>query len=189
LGLRRHAQVVAGQPLTEHLSLGLVERMGLTLFHSFWGQFGWMGIPYADRTYDVLASFSAVVALGIALFAWRVLRTRGGMAPPPPAESAYRAGVSLVLSPVQAWALGLLAVEAALVALGVVFYNLRYLQPQGRYLFPTLPALAIFAVAGISELVNARYAGFVLTLACLALVWLCVFSLFQVIGPAFAAPP
>jgi hypothetical protein len=188
-GLRRHAEVVAGQPLTDHLSLGLVRQMGLTLFHSFWGQFGWMGIPYSDRTYDVLASFSAVVALGVALFAWRMLRSRGPAGPTPVAEPIYRAGIPLALSPLQTWALGLLVVEVALVLLGVVFYNLRYLQPQGRYLFPTLPALAIFGVAGVAELFDARYVGLVLALAGLALYWLCIFSLFQVIGPAFTAPP
>jgi 4-amino-4-deoxy-L-arabinose transferase-like glycosyltransferase len=183
-GLRRHAQVVVGQPLTGHLGLGLIRGMGLTLFHSFWGQFGWMGIPYADRTYDVIASFSAIVALGVLLFAWRISRP----APRVGGEAAFRGGVPAVLSPVQTWALGLLALDIVLVALGVVFYNLRYLQPQGRYLFPTLPALAVFSVAGLAELFNARYVGLVLTLATLALVWLCVFSLFQVIGPAFATP-
>src|SRR5207237_9555688 len=126
-GLRRHAVVVAGQPLTEHLSLDLVRRMGLTLFHSFWGQFGWMGIPYADRTYDVLASFSAVIALGIALFVARVARDRRQLRQMAQPEPTCRAGIPRVLSPMQVWALGLLGTEVVLVAVGIVFYNLLFL--------------------------------------------------------------
>jgi hypothetical protein len=81
----------------------------------------------------------------------------------------------------------LLAAEVVLVLIGVVFYNLQYLQPQGRYLFPTLPALAIFAAAGIAEIVRERYVGLALTLVGLALVWLAIFSLVDVIGPGFAS--
>src|SRR5207302_8480906 len=123
--------------------------------------------------------------LGIARFAWRVVRERGQLRLTPRPEPMYRAGIPLALSPVQVWALGILGFEVVLVALGVAFYNLRYLQPQGRYLFPTLPALAIFGVAGISELFNARYVALVLALTGLALSWLCVVSLTQVSGSAF----
>ena len=86
------------------------------------------------------------------------------------------------------WGIGLLLLEVLLVIVGVIFYNLRYLQPQGRYLFPALPALAIVSVAGIGELFREEHVGLVLMIAGLALYWLCVFSLFQVIGPAFVAP-
>lgn len=188
VGLRRHAEVVVGQQLTGPLSLGLVRQMGLTLFHSFWGQFGWMGIPYADRTYDVLASFSAVIFLGIVLFLWRTLHTRPVSGFFLGTELVNSSGIPTVLSPAQMIAFGILALEIVLVSLGVIFYNLRYLQPQGRYLFPTLPALAILVVGGVAELFNARYVGIVLALAGLALYWLCIFSLFSVIGPAFASP-
>lgn len=186
-GLRRHAEVVAGQPLTGHLSLGLVRQMGLTLFHSFWGQFGWMGIPYADRTYDVLGGFSALIFLGIILFFWRALTTRPASGFFLGTELVSPSGIPTVYSLAQLIAFAILALEILLVAGGVVFYNLRYLQPQGRYLFPTLPALAIFVVAGIAELFNPRYVGIVLILAGLALYWLGIFSLFSVIGPAFGS--
>jgi hypothetical protein len=166
--LRRHAQVVVGQPLTGAMTLSRVRAMTLTAFHSFWGQFGWMGIPYSDRTYDVLATLSLLVALGVVLFFVSTLPIRRG-------GTASKLGV------------GLLLLEALLVVIGVVFYNLRYLQPQGRYLFPALPALAILSVAGVGELFRDKYVGLILTIAGLALYWLCIFSLFQVIGPAFAA--
>src|SRR5262249_6314107 len=73
-GLRRHAEVVVGQPPTGLLNPVIARQMILTLFHSFWGQFGWMGIPFADRTYDVIAAGSAPIVLGMILFGWRVLR-------------------------------------------------------------------------------------------------------------------
>jgi hypothetical protein len=239
-GLRRHAEVVVGQPPTGLLNATLARQMFLTLFHSFWGQFGWMGIPFADRTYDVIAAGSAPIVLGMILFFWRVLRERPHPDPLPEGEGVDLSSVvgatrqesavriplptgegqgegvprsfassasksdqdkakplaprargstelSLLLSPGQRWALALLAAEVILVLIGVVFYNLQYLQPQGRYLFPTLPALGIFAAVGIAEIVRERYVGLVLTLAGLALVWLAVFSLFDVVGPGFAS--
>ncbi len=190
-GLRRHAAVVVGQPLTERLTLTQAHQMLLTLFHSFWGQFGWMGVPYADRTYDVLATGSVLVALGIVLAAWQVVRFGrvAANASSDGGDLTWETGKvtgDSILAPPQRWALGLLVAEVALVVVGVVLYNLQYLQPQGRYLFPTLPALAIFAAAGIAELIRPRYVGLVFVLASLALVWLAIFSLFQVIGPAFA---
>jgi hypothetical protein len=244
-GLRRHAEVVVGQPPTGLLNPTIARQMILTLFHSFWGQFGWMGIPFADRTYDVIAAGSAPIVFGMILFGLRVLRGdrphsdpllegegaerlafeivgpkwAPGQSPLPTGEGQGEGRLETLLpissellqnrpapltlalsrgergsdepslprSPWQRWALGLLAAEVVLVLVGVVFYNLQYLQPQGRYLFPTLPAVAIFAAAGIAELVRERYVGLVLTLACLALVWLAVFSLFDVIGPGFAS--
>ncbi len=217
--LRRHAEVVVGQPLTGDLTRSRIRDMLLTVFHSFWGQFGWMGIPYSDRTYDVLATLSLLVALGVALYLWRLVRSaivspRGDAEPElrgaTPGEQPGRDTVGdqrkepeisstsvgpLAVSPrrrfavsgVEAWGVGLLLLEILLVIIGVVFYNLRYLQPQGRYLFPALPALAILSVAGVGELFREEHIGLVLTLTGLALYWLCVFSLFQVIGPAFVA--
>jgi 4-amino-4-deoxy-L-arabinose transferase-like glycosyltransferase len=203
-GLRRHAVVVVGQPPTGLLNPTLARQMLLTLFHSFWGQFGWMGIPFADRTYDVIAAGSALVFLGMILFCWRMILTGHDPHPNPLPEGEGTGPLAMrwkaprlrgevraqsvdVVAPWRRWAFGLLGAEVALVVVGVVFYNLQYLQPQGRYLFPTLPALAIFAVAGVAEIIRERYVGLVLVLASLALVWLAVFSLFDVIGPGFAS--
>jgi hypothetical protein len=49
----------------------------------------------------------------------------------------------------------------------VVYYNLTYVQAQGRYLFPALPALACLAALGWSRLFPARL-RVVGTLACAA---------------------
>jgi len=196
--------------LTGALTLSTVRAMTLTAFHSFWGQFGWMGIPYSDRTYDVLATLSLLVALGVALFllssfpfrwsewarrrigdaATRRAGDRATLPSPLVADSPTRPlgwGDTASRLGVGRWVVGLLLLEALLVIVGVVFYNLRYLQPQGRYLFPALPALAILSVAGVGELFRDKHVGLILTIAGFALYWLCIFSLFQVIGPAFAA--
>ena len=63
LGLGRHDAVVVGQPRTADwiaregvgswLSLGV-----RTTFDSFWGQFGWMGVPMPDWIYALLLAFS-----------------------------------------------------------------------------------------------------------------------------------
>lgn len=180
-GLRRHAQVVVGQPLTPTLSLATIRQMLLTAFHSFWGQFGWMGIPYTNQTYAVLTTLSVLVGFGILIFVWRMLRQ-----PWLPDETVDDKVTALVFTRAQRWSLILLAFTVACVTVGVIFYNMRYLQPQGRYLFPTLPGLAVFSAAGIGELFREEHVRLVLTVAVLAMVWLCVISLFQVIGPAFA---
>lgn len=186
--LRRHAEVVVGQPLTGALTRARLRDLVLTAFHSFWGQFGWMGIPYSDRTYDVIAALSLLVALGIALYLWRLLypfRVK--------AWTWRREGRSArrfdSVTGAERLAVALLLLEVLLVIVGVVFYNLRYLQPQGRYFFPAMPALAILSVAGIEELIRDEHVGLVIAIAGCALYGLCVFSLFQVIGPAFAAAP
>ena len=176
-GLRRHAQVVVGQPETGRLSLVLARQMVLTGFHSFWGQFGWMGIPYSDRTYDVLATVSTLLALGAVLFLWRTYRTeRLDLGED---EDRVRSLVK------QRFALGLLLAEAFLVISGIVFYNAQYLQPQGRYLFPTLPAAAVVTVGGMGELFRERYVGLLVGIGSAALFGFGIWSLFSVIGPGF----
>jgi 4-amino-4-deoxy-L-arabinose transferase-like glycosyltransferase len=178
-GLRRHAQVVVGQPETGHLTFGLARQMLLTAFHSFWGQFGWMGVPYADRTYDVVATISVLIALGAALFLWQTFRA--------PARSDCAISLAKPGRSRQT-AVGLLLAEGILVVLGIVFYNIQYLQPQGRYLFPTLPAAAVLTVGGIAEIFRDRYVGLAIALGALALAGFGLWSLLSVIGPAFAAP-
>ena len=52
------------------------------------------------------------------------------------------------------WSLGLLGLSA-LLTLGVyVSYNVIFVQPQGRYLFPALPAIALAVALGWQEVVS-----------------------------------
>ena len=45
LGLARHDMVVVGQPRTGPITDEAISYFVTTMFNSFWGQFGWMGVP------------------------------------------------------------------------------------------------------------------------------------------------
>ncbi len=151
LGWARHDLVVAGQPTTAQF----IAQYGLRnvvfdffaiSFKSFWAQFGWMGVLVNDRIYTFLFVLSAAATFGALLWVVRLTRERKTFA----VEIRWT------------WIL-----LGALLTLGVaahVYYNLKYVQPQGRYLFPGLGALAAFWAAGLYEIFNARYARILLAL-------------------------
>ncbi len=137
-GLARHGAVVIGQPTTtewvaEFGPLGVAERFLTTTFRSFWGQFGWMAVPMPQPIYVALLILTLLLIGGAALFFLRTLP----------------AGRSLDAS--QRWSLGLLAIVLVVVAVGHVGYNLRFVQHQGRYLFPALVPLSTVAALGGAE--------------------------------------
>jgi hypothetical protein len=154
MGLAQHNLVVAGQPtttvwITTHGWGATLIRFVQFTFQSFWGMFGWMGVVLDARIYQALAVLTGLLALGFAL---HVVRRRRHLAPAP-------------------W---LLAFSTALTVGGYLWYNLTFVQHQGRYLFPALIPLALAAGAGLAELARprvARLAAAVLVvagLACLA---------------------
>jgi len=161
LGLARHNAVVVGQPLTADW----IARMGLgpfltgaltTTFHSFWGQFGWMGVPMPDWVYLGLGALSLVAILG-----WlSMLRTNH-----PTIQPSNRLSILLLL-------LTLFTFTTYL------WYNLTFVQHQGRYLFPALIPLGLVFSIGIdywarflSRPLNvATYAGAFAALAALDMV-------------------
>jgi 4-amino-4-deoxy-L-arabinose transferase-like glycosyltransferase len=160
LATARHNAVVEGQPRTvEWLAAygwtGLGWRMARTTFQSFWGQFGWMGVPLHEPIYLVLLLFG--VLLGVGFLGWLLDRRRP----------------RLTLS--QARALWLLAASAALTLLLYLAYNVTFVQHQGRYLFPALIPLALGAGLGLEWLFSvprARWAAAGLGgLVCLFVVW------------------
>ena len=136
-GLQRHDAIVVGQPrTTEWLSQFGATRFAqdfiLTTFKSFWAQFGWMGILVDQRIYLILALLCAVVGLGLVLFVIRDVRQR-------------------TLSVSQRVALGLLALSAFFTLLSYLWYNLKFVQHQGRYLFPALVPLGLAFALGLRE--------------------------------------
>ena len=176
LGKMAHDAVVVGQPRTSEWvadmgAAGLIHRLAVTTFHSFWGQFGWMAVPMTGRIYAVLGIFSAFVALGLLLRAWRV---RPGGWP------RYRlAGVALM------------GLSVALVVALYLAYNVTFVQHQGRYLFPAMIPLGVAVVAGLDGWVGLlpidRRMG--QWLPALLLVWLAPFSsyaLFRILLPTLA---
>lgn len=165
-GLGRHDLVVLGQPLSGPLTGELVRDWLGILFRSFWGQFGWMGVLLDARIYALLGVLTAAIGLGVLLWVmpwggfWREL------------EPVERRG---------------LAVAAALVlgvALLTVGYNLTYLQPQGRYLFPAMAGIAAWAVGGLRELIAPRQRAALLGATCVGLAGLDLVALFRYVEPA-----
>jgi 4-amino-4-deoxy-L-arabinose transferase-like glycosyltransferase len=137
----RHDSIVAGQPTTAQwiADYGLtttVKDFVAVSFHSFWAQFGWMGVLIDSRLYLLLAVVSAAVVVGFLLWLWRIARN--------PA----------LLRGFQRWSLLLLLLVFVLVAAAHVSYNLKFVQHQGRYLFPALVPIGLAFALGLSEWVR-----------------------------------
>jgi 4-amino-4-deoxy-L-arabinose transferase-like glycosyltransferase len=137
-GWQRHDSIVSGQPTTTQW----IGRYGLskvihdffvTSFHSFWAQFGWMGVLVDSRIYLLLGIVSIALGLGFMLSVARVLR------------DPQR------LTAVQYWALALMLLIFVLVAAGHLWYNLKFVQHQGRYLFPALVPIGLAFALGLQE--------------------------------------
>ncbi len=162
-GLKRHDAVVAAQPRTGEFDLTAAKNFAVVSFESFWAQFGWMGVPADDRTYAVLGMVSALAAVGLVLFLLRAVVDRK------------------LLSWLQRFSLLLLAAALLLVFLEMFLYNLRYLQPQGRYLFPAILSMGVFFTLGIREFVRERYASLFLSLLFAGLSLLNIYFLVRLI--------
>lgn len=137
LALARHSEVVVGQPRTgewiaQYGWAGWAVRFLRTTFQSFWGQFGWMGVPFQPAVYAALLLFSGLLAGGF--LGWLFDRRR------PALSAGQRQG---------AWVL--LTSTLLTVAL-YLFYNRTFVQHQGRYLFPALIPLALAAALGVDWL-------------------------------------
>jgi hypothetical protein len=164
LGWRAHGAVVADQPRTADwiAASGLGSHLRFlvtTTFHSFWGQFGWMGVPMPERDYMALSVFVYWVLAGLALLPWKACR----------------------LAPWQRTGLRLLAALLLLTAIGYGFYNWTFVQAQGRYLFPAITAFGLLAAGGaygwaawLDRRFGWRLAGW---LPVLALAWLPLYDL------------
>jgi len=155
-GWARHDAVVVGQPRTSEwvAQMGwarLLKAFVLTTFHSFWGQFGWMAVPMDERVYVVLALLCLLALWGLGFYLLTELKK---------------------LLPFQRLALGLLALSFGLTAASYLWYNLKFVQHQGRYLFPALVPIGLGFCLGMREALKKRQmalAGGVLALGVVAL--------------------
>jgi hypothetical protein len=137
-GWQRHDSIVAGQPTTAQwiADYGLtatVKDFFVVSFRSFWAQFGWMGVLIDSRLYLLLAAVSMAVVVGFLLWLWRLARN------------------PVLLKMFQRWSLLLLLLVFVLVALAHVSYNFKFVQHQGRYLFPALVPISVAFALGLSE--------------------------------------
>ena len=136
LGLKRHTAVVVGQPRTGDwiASQGWFafgDRFITFTFRSFWGVFGWMGAFMDVRVYMGLTILAILMLTGVfyQLHRW------------------YRR--ELTLSPAQTRGLWLLIAQIFAVTAAFLWYNLDFVQHQGRYLFPALLPISLAAAAGL----------------------------------------
>jgi len=116
-----------------------VQDFALTTFKSFWGVFGWMGVPMADWVYRLLLLLTAIAMLGLGVGAVRALRRRAW-------QNSERF-----------WVMTLLALPPVLTVATYLWYNLKFVQHQGRYLFPALISIGVFVALGFRELVPRRF--------------------------------
>ena len=152
LGWTRHDAIVVGQPrtadgLAQYGVVRLARDFLLTTFRSFWAQFGWMGVLVDERIYLLLALLCAIIGSGFLLYLVRVVRQKD------------------ILSAYQKAALGLLALSAFLTLLSYLWYNTKFVQHQGRYLFPALVPLGLFFALGLREILSRERAKIVAILA------------------------
>lgn len=147
LGMVRHDQVAGGQLTTyqflaEHGAARLAGDLFMTTFHSFWGQFGWMGVPMPQRVYAVLGVVSALAMAGLAVYLWGLRGQAGQDAPPTRMPVEDRRGMALLA----AWALA--------TTLVFLWYNTKYVQHQGRYLFPALAPWGLAFTLGLRTILR-----------------------------------
>lgn len=157
LGLGRHDAVVQGQLRTADLVTEIGTKPYLvnfitTTFRSFWGQFGWMAVPMDNRTYFFLVILTVAALVGLIAYAGTTFVT--------------------TTSPRQKAALGLMAAVILLVALAYGWYNLTFVQFQGRYLFPATIPLGIFFSLGLNEIVKRQWVWGLAAVLVVSLLWI-----------------
>ncbi|MCS7220481.1 MAG: glycosyltransferase family 39 protein [Anaerolineae bacterium] len=195
LGLRQHNLVVVGQPRTSEWlaqmgSVELLRQAGVTTFRSFWGQFGWMGVLMDSRIYLALAILSAVIAVGCLVAVWEVLqpgRRPGPHVRPRAIESLERGeqhhsdesspATMINEGSAQRQVIAWMLVWLLLTIGAYVWYNLTFVQHQGRYLFPALPVWGLCFAVGLDRVLQPRLSQWMAGLLLIATLGYLVFGL------------
>ena len=137
-GWARHDAIVVGQPTTaewmaRYRAGKVVKDFFVISFKSFWAVFGWMGVFVDSRIYDLLFLVSLAALLGVGIYIKRLVR-----------------GSETLTAP-QRWGLSLSLLILILVAASHLWYNFKFVQHQGRYLFPALIPIGLFFALGLRE--------------------------------------
>jgi hypothetical protein len=135
LGLREHDAVVVGQLRTADYIADIgttqyIETALQTTVTSFYGQFGWMGIPLFSVSPWIQAALVGVTLLGLGAAAFRAFSGQG--------EVRAARGTWTVFG-----------LTALLSILMVIYYNTSFVQFQGRYAYPLLIPLAVTVALGL----------------------------------------
>jgi 4-amino-4-deoxy-L-arabinose transferase-like glycosyltransferase len=141
MGLRAHDEVVVGQLRTADLiaQIGFVDyliQLKTITFQSFWGQFGWMGVPMHNLFFEgesLAYIYAGAIMLLAALGLW-IGRSRAPLKPD-------RRDAHLILLSV-----------AGLAVLVFLYYNTQFVQFQGRYLFSALIPFSLWLALGLTAL-------------------------------------
>ncbi len=157
LGLLRHDAVVVGQLRTEeflaqHGAGAYVERLGEFTFKSFWGVFGWLGIFMDSRVYLALTLLTALAVAGL-VFRWLVWPRRRHVEDLSANRAAYPAAMHAPWKGAQ-----IVAAPMLFTVMAYGWYNIQFVQHQGRYLFTALIPIAIGFCLGWEEAVTPRTA-------------------------------
>jgi hypothetical protein len=190
MGLMRHDVVVFGQltPIgwMAKYGYGLSEYLrqyAVTTFHSFWGQFGWMGVPMNERYYGALAILSLAAGIG---FIWSLARNIKFQI------SNFKASTALsnLKFAIRYWVFEIWPLMFLLwflaSAAGYIWYNTKYVQFQGRYLFPALIPIGLMLTMGLRQwttLLPRAWRDAALAIPFAALAALNLVALFQMIVP------
>jgi len=166
LCLIRHDQIVIGQARTAQYIAengwdAYWQRAGEWTFKSFVGVFGWMGVWLDIRIYNLLGLWLAVPGIAAVVSIFQRRRQ-------PWSEATTRAPAVI-----------LLALSALLTLLTYIYYNVTFLQHQGRYLFTALIPIAIFVAAGWERALELRTGRIV---AAALLVWAAALGVWGLAG-------
>lgn len=161
LGLAWHDQVVVGQPRTvdwiaeNGLAVYSERAFGLT-FRSFWGVFGWLSVLMDERVYTALLLFTGVLFLGLL---WSLVRLISGS---PDTD----------MDDFQLWVLSLFGLLLLADMASYIWYNIKFVQHQGRYFFWGVLAISTFVALGWREVMQplqGLIAGFLALVLAIAL--------------------
>ena len=164
----RHTAVVVGQPtsagwIAQYGWGYLLQHFFLVTFKSFWGQFGWMGVPMPPRYYVALGALSLVASAGCVWAAAPRLKS--------------------ILADTRIQFLGAWVVLTVLV---YIYYNTTFVQHQGRYLFPALIPIGLMFTVGLRQwttLLPRAWRDAALAVPFAALAALDLIALFRMIVP------
>lgn len=137
LGLQAHDEIVVGQMrrvefIAENGITAYWREAFFTTFHSFWGQFGWMEARLADAVPIAVWFIIALIILalsGLILYGLDIRRNQ---------SEAMQNTVWILLGFAMLFALA-----------QYVYYNITFVQFQGRYIFAGIIPFAIGMVLGV----------------------------------------
>ncbi|MGD2177847.1 MAG: glycosyltransferase family 39 protein, partial [Anaerolineae bacterium] len=148
---------------------------------SFWGRLGYNQIPLSDWIYQTLDVITLLAVLGLMRLVLVNL---------PLSSRSVRARVLNLLTAVRGSQF--IVLTAALVLTFGPMVVRRFLRPMpsfGRYLFPTLPSIALLMFAGLSCWLPRRYHSHLAVGVSSAMLALGIAALLCFLTPAYARPP